>query len=555
MKHRLREALRDLVPTVRSTLIGVLAIAIAVSGILSVRAAAGSVRDELRAERLRLATVVGAAVGITMDSMVAGIELAYGAFAPWNPDAVLTNERLVAMVEGHPGIVHATIVNGDRILAYDSHPDPRAPSNAIARSGAHLDAAFGGAVVVTSVVADAAINRDVLLVAVPIRGTDGEVAAVGVARIPVDRGIVVDALASMERSGSDDAAKDQVGVVLPEGEVLTSKGAVSREVPTWAAPVAATAGQPGLVDHEGLGGIALVAAVAPASRGWLVVVSGTKADVEPALIDQRVVLAALPSMAALLLLMAMLSVAHRRRVRILAQDAEDTKRSFLAVTGHELRTPLTVMGGMLKTMTTALGREDIKPAMLVGMVDASRRNAQLLELRIERILLVAALEAGAGATVQSREIDLTRSVTEIVETVAQTAPSHDLHLDLPEGLMVEADPKAVAQILLELLNNAVRYTPGGGQIHVEVAKKGRRAEIRVRDNGVGLPSDSSRLFEKFRQGEEVDKRVHDEGGVGLGLWIVKTLVTAMRGHVRAAPVDPGADHETGTLIVVDLPLA
>ncbi|MFT5223196.1 MAG: signal transduction histidine kinase, partial [Glaciecola sp.] len=539
MKHRLLEALRDLIPTARSTLFSVLAIAIAVATTLSVHGATESVRDVLRDERRPVAAAGAIAVESRMDATMRTVEAVFSGFAPWNDQvAAPAPSRLDALLDVDLGLLDAFILNASSVVAV---PSTRSlESLGFPRSGPNVTRAFSGEVVVSSVQRDRTSNRDVLMLLMPIATSDGSIGAVGVAVLPVADG-PLNAVVGLLQEASGDAPRAQVGVILPSGSVITSSGLGTSTDDLWIAAAAAPPTAPGivtLVDHEAVGGDLLVATVTT-SRGWRVAVSELRSLTEPNLIDERAVVAALPGLLALLGLLSWLGVTRRRQIRHLAEDAEVTKRAFLAVTGHELRTPLTVLGGMLKTMTMALTRDSVQPEMLATMVDASRRNAQLLELRIERILLVAALEAGAGATVQNRSTPLERLADDLVQTVAQTAPTHTITATIEPGLTLHADPKAVSQVLLELLNNAVRYTPSGGEIHLEARKRGRRAQIAVRDNGVGLPSNASHLFEKFRQGEEVNQRVHDEGGVGLGLFIVRTLVDAMGGHVRIERGDPG----------------
>jgi two-component system phosphate regulon sensor histidine kinase PhoR len=127
---------------------------------------------------------------------------------------------------------------------------------------------------------------------------------------------------------------------------------------------------------------------------------------------------------------------------------------------------------------------------------------------------------------------------------------HDVNVAVGEPtLTAQADATAVEQILVQLLDNAIRYSPAEGPIRVSVERAGRWIRLVVDDEGVGLPADTSRLFELFTQGEAVDTRVRDEGGIGLGLALVRTLTEAMDGRVRLERRD------RGTRAVVEIPAA
>jgi CheY-like chemotaxis protein len=130
------------------------------------------------------------------------------------------------------------------------------------------------------------------------------------------------------------------------------------------------------------------------------------------------------------------------------------------------------------------------------------------------------------------------------------ARQHHLELDLPaQPLLLQGDLARLAQVMLNLLNNAAKYTPPGGHIHVAVAASGAECVLRVRDDGMGIRADlMPRIFDLFVQGERGLER--SEGGLGLGLALVRKLVDAHGGHVEAFSGGPGQ----GSEFVVHLPL-
>jgi two-component system phosphate regulon sensor histidine kinase PhoR len=144
--------------------------------------------------------------------------------------------------------------------------------------------------------------------------------------------------------------------------------------------------------------------------------------------------------------------------------------------------------------------------------------------------------------------DALRRVSEAVRPRAE-AKRIQLSFSVPEGLEVQGDERAIEQVLLNLLDNAVKYTPEGGRVEVLGRRVGEQCELDVRDTGVGIePKHLPRVFERFYR---VDKgRSRDMGGTGLGLSIVKHVVQAMEGEVRVAS-EPGR----GSTFTVVLPSA
>lgn len=336
---------------------------------------------------------------------------------------------------------------------------------------------------------------------------------------------------------------DPTGVVLRPGLLPET---LPRVGPNLAEPVRAAAGGPGFIEYPGEAGIAMSAAYAPAGHGWTVVLLEEAESFTPAAEGLRAVGAAVPGLSVLVLLLVIGFVALDARARRHQRQSERTKQAFLSVAGHELRTPLTVMSGMVHL----LAREgEIPEPTRLQAARAAARQAKQLERLIERLLFVAHLESGVGVGVSAVPVDLAPVLERVVDIQRGLSPLHELDAELESPLPALADTGAVEQIVLHLLDNAVRYSPAGSTVRVLARARRRTVEIAVEDEGVGLPADASRIFDLFVQGETVDERLHDEGGVGLGLAIVRTLVTAMDGRVRAEGRDPGAR------LVVELPAA
>ena len=167
---------------------------------------------------------------------------------------------------------------------------------------------------------------------------------------------------------------------------------------------------------------------------------------------------------------------------------------------------------------------------------------------VDRLLIAADIQRGAHLRIEKEQIALVEAVDNVVDGFRPLAPLHGFVVDVPAEVTVIGDRKALTQALDQVLDNAVKYSPAGGPVTVRARPTRRRVQLVVDDEGVGLPSDFSRIFEPLTQGEEVDSRVHDEGGVGVGLYIARALLEAMGGTVRAERRTP----EPGTRLVVTL---
>jgi two-component system, OmpR family, phosphate regulon sensor histidine kinase PhoR len=209
---------------------------------------------------------------------------------------------------------------------------------------------------------------------------------------------------------------------------------------------------------------------------------------------------------------------------------EQVKSDFVAAVSHELRTPLTSIYGFAETLLRQdipFGEEE-RRTFLGYIASESERLTSI----VDRLLNVAQLEAG-DLQVNVRRIDVASVVSEVVEAVEQsgTLNGHRLEVDLPEApLAVEADVDKVRQVFSILLENAVQYSPGGGTVLVGARRQAERVEVRVVDQGIGIPvGERERIFRKFYRAESASR--DGAAGTGLGLFIARELVTAMGGRI------------------------
>jgi PAS domain S-box-containing protein len=209
---------------------------------------------------------------------------------------------------------------------------------------------------------------------------------------------------------------------------------------------------------------------------------------------------------------------------------EQVKSDFVAAVSHELRTPLTSIYGFAETLL----RQDIpfgeeERRIFLGYI--ASESERLTEI-VDQLLNVARLDAG-DLQVELGRIDVGSVVSELVETVEESGimNGHRFEIDLPdEPLAAEADPDKVRQIFNILVENALRYSPGGGTVTVGARRSDDRVEVRVADEGIGIPAaERERIFRKFYRAESAAR--DGAAGTGLGLFIAKELVTAMGGRI------------------------
>ena len=231
------------------------------------------------------------------------------------------------------------------------------------------------------------------------------------------------------------------------------------------------------------------------------------------------------------------SEAKDREVRRLREQAE-FKTNFLRTAAHELGTPLTpikIQMRILKGLVAGNGREDERKA-----AEILDRNISRLHVLVQDMLESARVQSGR-LRLDVRPTDLAHLVHEVVETFQEPAIQTGIALDTtgPHEIPVVADPDRLSQVLYNLLSNAMKFTPAGGQIHVRLATDGAdRIRVTVQDTGAGfLPEQTSQLFQPFMQLHDTSQRTR--GGSGLGLYISKGIVEQHGGTMTGASDGPG----------------
>jgi PAS domain S-box-containing protein len=208
---------------------------------------------------------------------------------------------------------------------------------------------------------------------------------------------------------------------------------------------------------------------------------------------------------------------------------EQMKSDFVSTVSHELRAPLTSIYGFAETLLRrdVLFKDEERRTFL-GYVAS---EAQRLTGIVDTLLNVARLDAGE-LQVEVAPIDVRSVVSEVVAGLeaSPTGNRHQFVIDLPsEPLAAAADQEKLRTILANLLDNAVKFSPEGGQVTVEGRRTGTAVEVRVVDEGIGIPAaEHEHIFRKFHRAEGGGR---DRGGTGLGLFIARGLLAAMGGRI------------------------
>jgi two-component system phosphate regulon sensor histidine kinase PhoR len=227
---------------------------------------------------------------------------------------------------------------------------------------------------------------------------------------------------------------------------------------------------------------------------------------------------------------------------------EELRSQFVATISHELRTPLASLHGAAMTL---LEREhDLSPQTRHDLLDMISGQSKRLADLVEEILLAGQLDSGS-----LRVVTEPFDPEELVWTAAEAARLRvgaDTRIDvsIPAVLpKVEGDPERTRQVLTNLVDNAIKYSPAGGRIELGVEADGEHARFTVRDEGLGIPlGEQKRIFEKFYRLDPDHRR--GIGGSGLGLYICRELVRSMNGRIWVES-DPGR----GATFSFELPVA
>jgi K+-sensing histidine kinase KdpD len=228
------------------------------------------------------------------------------------------------------------------------------------------------------------------------------------------------------------------------------------------------------------------------------------------------------------------------------REAEQLKDDFLSLVSHEFRTPLTTIHGGAHLLANQSGTLDETTRR--GLLDDIVAETDYLDQMLANMLTLTAIMAGR-LPVRTEPLLLQPLASTTASDVAAHAPHHQFLVEIPADLPpAEGDSALLAQVLRNLYENAVKYSPDGGAVRTTASIEGRMVTIHVADSGIGIAAnDVDRVFARFHRADAAPS----VRGMGLGLYLCHHLVQAQGGHIAAS--SPGAG--MGSTFSVTLPLA
>ena len=224
---------------------------------------------------------------------------------------------------------------------------------------------------------------------------------------------------------------------------------------------------------------------------------------------------------------------------------ENMRRDFVANVSHELKTPLTSINGFVETL---IMNEDLQVSKRNRFLAIIQKESDRLKRLIEDILLLSSIENKNDLVKESISLyDVFKEVYDMINYIA-SSKNIDLSYEFEDDkVVVQAYGDYMKQLLLNLIDNAIKYTPNGGKVIVKQFTKDNNIIIEVIDNGMGIPKeDQSKIFQRFYR---VDKaRSRSVGGTGLGLAITKHIVNSLNGSISVE-----SEFGEGSKFIVKLP--
>jgi two-component system sensor histidine kinase ArlS len=227
------------------------------------------------------------------------------------------------------------------------------------------------------------------------------------------------------------------------------------------------------------------------------------------------------------------------------EDGYNRQKQFVSDVSHELRTPIAVLQGYVD-MLNRWGKNDKE--VLQESLDALKNETENMKDLVENLLFLARNDRGM-LNLQKERFSLTNLLFETIKEMVIIDKKHKVTCNINEGIEIYADRNRIKQAVRIFLDNAIKYTPEGGEITINLAAEKRNAIIEISDTGIGMTEEEIKhIFDRFYRSDKSRKR--EKGGYGLGLTIAKVIVLSHKGkiNVRSKPAE-------GTRIKVFLPVA
>lgn len=242
-----------------------------------------------------------------------------------------------------------------------------------------------------------------------------------------------------------------------------------------------------------------------------------------------------------------MSAVMSKRAMIPISKAFARQREFVADASHELRTPLSVLLSSVDAMEMTIDtkKEDFAGKLLSNMRQEVKRMTNL----VSDLLTLARSDSNIIER-RTETFDYLPHAVKAIESVRPLADSKKiaLHLEAPERIMIVGDPQRLSQLLYILLDNAIKYTPDGGDVRLVLLEDGHELCIKVQDTGIGIKKeDHHRIFERFYRADK--SRTRQMGGHGLGLSIAKWIVETHRGTIKIS-----SELGKGTTFIIQIPI-
>jgi signal transduction histidine kinase len=229
--------------------------------------------------------------------------------------------------------------------------------------------------------------------------------------------------------------------------------------------------------------------------------------------------------------------------RAAAEEAVTLRDQFLSIASHELKTPLTSMLLQTQLLQRRVGRAGLLAEREQRTLHVVFEQAQRLDRMITSLLDISRLELGQ-LSLSRATVNLCALTQRVVTEVQPTTEAHIVTCTAPEEeLLVDGDELRLEQVLQNLLQNAIKYSPDGGPIEVIVNPEAGQVYLTVTDRGMGFPAETAaRLFERFYRAPNADPR--QISGLGIGLFVVQEIVRLHGGSVQAEPQEGGGSRFT-----------